>query len=779
STNWTDYYTYDAVNEKYNKLTDASAPIFEEDKYYSLIRFEKYEDGLYIQYVDDNTTPSNIDDDQIVATAIVYYIEGANNTYNLVSEGTQKGLIEKTVLPNIDGVDGTYSVGIVSGSSIATLTGSSTITFSGVGKVELKFVSVLDRTKSDTVVIFVENPLHEDVFNINSSAGLENNGLDNTRYTTRVGVNSILSLSLKGVGGQVFDSTKTYMTASYSGGTALATIEEVEGDPTTLDTERISIADVSSYFSLNAITEQIATGKYILGQFNVVTSELKSNYSYLEIPVTINVYLNLDEYYIDGVKLSTLLNSDALLATRTISIIIYNKATALSVSSNVKAEAGEDVDVVAQLTTGYVNENVHSGYIAINDDNIVGAQGNKVLLDIVGQDAIEISLTAVNDNAKDLLQQAKSNSANPTKFSVWNLFDAIVSYKLFDNKLGYTYSINLKLKDNYRYLNLEGYTDREWLFKVNITASSNTTLSKDVTIAFVPQELISLRLENYSNLVASAGSDNATTVAEFVSSQTESSLIIPGASGLVKIYADYTYSYFENVTITSSRQTIDGNEYFIRYQQMVYNQDKNVYESYAGITADGETLNLKKVSYKKDGQYIYDGVLFVRTILDEFVGVRKTFTMTVNATTYDLDGKTITISRYKSVISQYRPGVYIGVENAISTTTKVDGVDTQVYLVEENSSVSTIVARVYGYEFNIQPIINVTDVHDNLLPIDTVSVVQQGAITTDDTGAYLIRYTLAVNTLNPFKVSMKMTLIDNGNTLTNTTRELLFYPVEY
>ncbi|MBQ7797639.1 MAG: hypothetical protein IJ371_00765, partial [Clostridia bacterium] len=505
-----------------------------------------------------------------------------------MSEGSQKGLIEKTILPTI--ADDNYAVSIVSGSSIATI-GGSTITFNGVGKVELRFVSLFDRTKTDTVTIFVENPLHEDVFTINASSGLEDRNQNGERFTTQVGVNSIISVDIKDVDGQTFDSAKTYMTATVGEGKAV-----VEG-------KEESIANLSEYFTLTAITEEIVkgSGKYVLGQFNVSAIKLDTKHSYMEIPVTIKVYLNLENYYIGDTSLSTLMdNASILLEERTITIVVYNKATGLTISSDVKAEAGEDIDVVAKLTTGYVD---------IDDKNasgnargqVIGEKGEKLVLNtIVNHDKVEVTLTPINENAIGLLEKAKQNGSGAV--SVWDLFDRYISYELFKdasgNSIGYTYSVNLRLLDEYRYLDLEGYTEREWKFKVTITASSNTSLSQSVEISFVPQSLIGLRLENYSNLVATAGEINGTTEAnEFVSNQAESSLIIPGSSGLIKIFADYEYSYFEDISITSSRELIDGKEYFIRYQQLVYNKNKEVYESYAGITADGETLNLKKVSY--------------------------------------------------------------------------------------------------------------------------------------------------------------------------------------
>ena len=537
----------------------------------------------------------------------MYYIENGNNTHKLVSDGDDKGLIENTVLPNIAGVDGTYSVGIVSGSSIAMLTdGGSTITFTGIGRVELKFVSAFDRSKEDIVVIFVENPLHEDVFNIAVANGLESR-TDSLEYVTRTNVNSSLTLNVLGVDAQMFNSSKLYMSAEIGKGKALVTEVDNNGD---VNTKTITDIDVlSSYLSINPATENFGNGRYGFGRFNIVAGDLLPSYYYLEIPVTVNVYLNLQEYIIDEGKLSDLVDVEALLESKEITIKIYNKATALTVSSDIKAESGEDVNIVANLTTGYVNTDTNVRVIQIDADNIVGCQGKKVDLNIVGQDTIDLILTADNDNAKAMLEKAKAE-AKTSRFSIWDLFNASVSYS--SSAKGLRYEINIRLKDEYRYLNLEGFDDKEWVFKLNISNPENVSLSEDVLVAFAPQQLLSLRLENYSHLVAGVGSNNYTTEAEFVSSQTESSLIVPGESGLVKIFAEYSYSYFENITISSSRKVINGKEFFIRYQQMVYNKDRGVYESYAGITAEGESLTLKKVSYKNaDGQYEYDGVLFV------------------------------------------------------------------------------------------------------------------------------------------------------------------------
>ncbi len=722
---------------------------------------QKYEQGVFIQYVDDNQT-TDTTDDEIRATAVVYYNENGQNTHKLISKDGNPGLIEKTLLPALaDERSGAYSVSIIKGAQIATVTdGDKTITFSGVGVVELKFVSIYDRQIQDTVVIFVENELkYQDEISISLGAGLaDRTGQGTNRtITTKVGTTALMGLNLNKVDERVFDSTKTYM--AYSVGTAKS--------PTGAD-----ITNLETYFGFRAITAQVGTGRYSLGQFEINAKGIDAACSYMVIPVTVGVYLNLDKYTIDGIGLSDLMGAGAQvqLWQETINIIVYNKATGLSVSSDVTAEAGVGVTIIAQLTTGYVNESgVVSGHLGYS---VAGELGDRLLLDGNNHDTVDLVLTAVNDNAKDLLQQAKEMAANPEQFSVWDLFDIVIGYEL-KTGIGYDFIISISLKYEYRYLDLRDYTDREWKFELQIAASSNNELQHTAAVWFVPQQLTRFDVENYSQLVSYVGDTNSSSVSEFLSSEVQSSLIIPGESGLVKIYAEYDYSYFERPYISYSTNDAD-NTYAIRFQQMVYNKDKKVYESYAGTTAEGNTLGLSKVSYS-DGSY--DGVMFVRTILDNIVGTQKTFNITAGAVTYDKMGNEIERSRTITVISQYRPGVYISVTNAI---TSFDSQNNLAYLVEENSSVTRIVARVYGYEFNVQPTISLTALNEGeVISVGEAAVVQQGEITTDTTGAYIINYALAVNTTKPFKVTMEMSLIDNGNTLTSNKEQLVFYPVPY
>lgn len=721
-------------------------------------KFEFYNNGIYIQYVDNNKTTDDTTDDRVRATAVVYYYKDSNNTHKLITDGTQKGLVEKAIIPSI--ATGIYSVSIVAGEDIATLiSGDTSIKFSGTGKVELLFVSGFDRKIEDKVVIFVENPIHEDVFDISTSAGLEDRLGQGTSFTTQTQTASTVKLGLKQVNDLAFESTKLCMDSQ------IKYVKDNNGNV---------IADYDELFEFKPITNQVSTGKYAFGQFELSTGELISDINYLTIEIDINIYLNLNKYSINGETLDILMGStESLIYTRTITVVVYNRATDLKVSSDAKIESGVGTRLDIELVTGYVGgENQgHSEY------EISGNGGSKLTAKVPGQDSIIAVLTAKNKNAEDLLNRARVDAENEGKadFSVWNIFrdaynDILIGYQ--KTSAGYKYTIDLRLIEKYRYLDLTGYTDREWKFNIEIIAYSNRELSKNIELSFVPQQLTSFRIENYTNLVSYESITPGITQSEFKSNEVESSLIIPGESGLLKIYAEYDYSYFDNITITSNIQPINGNNYYVRFQQMVYNKTKEVYESYAGITADGASLRLAKVSYS-DGSY--DGIIFVRTLLDNFVGVKELFEFTVSADTYDLNGNVQTVSRYKTVISQYRPGVYIDVTNAIIRTTDDNR---KVYLVENQTYATNIVATVYGYEFNVQPQETISGLIEGVST--TSQIIRSGEAVKDKaTGAYIINYKLLINDNNPFKIKMKMELLDNGNTLTGYSQELIFYPVPY
>ena len=715
-------------------------------------KFEKYDQGLYVQYNGGENS-----------TAVVYLYNGEDNIHRLVTEGDRKGLIERTIIPNV--AKGEYTVRIISGVDVAQLiSGDNSIKFNKTGKVVLQFTSIYDRKISDTVEIFVENALNENVFDISANEN-QISHISNREYSMRADTNALIGLNVNSVRANAFDKTKLYMKAN---------VDKVKDANGTEITENIN-----DYFSLTANSTS-QSGGYAVGNYDFVAKALGANVEKIQVTITFQIYLDLSTFVLNsGKSLSEVTsNLDTLIAEKSITITIYNSAKSIRMSSDVSVSSGVSANIEINLETGYVD---------INDNNVkiptISFSGDTLNPDVTGKDTIYAVLKATNQNAGDLVEYAKSVSDNKENFSIWDLFDTTLTYVREDS--GYLYTINLMLKDEYKSLDKSGKQEGNWTFKLTAYAKGNSKVEGSVNIEFVPQQLDTFRLENYSKLVVKLGSDNASVNAEYVSNESASSLIIPGSSGLIKIYAEKSFAYCENIKISSSVVQVDGQEYFVRFQQMTYNRIKNVYESYAGITADGTSLNLVKVSYKENGKEEYSGVIFVRTILEKIVGTKQIFDISVSATTYNSYGNPVEVNTGLALISQYQPGVYLTVENALKQIKDNE----ELFMIEQNSNNVKIVAKVYSGDLNILPEWEIDWVTDGLAeeqknslgePTNYIALREESVeIGADE--AYYVTYTLRIDDTckYPFKITFKVTLVDDGNRLTSDLQQVKFYPVPY
>lgn len=170
--------------------------------------------------------------------------------------------------------------------------------------------------------------------------------------------------------------------------------------------------------------------KYNLGQIELRAYALNSSWSYIEITLNIGVYLNTKQYYMDSAlttSLYTLMNETEIeLDSKDITIIVYNKATELTVSSDVKAQAGQNVPIEVKLTTGYVyddgddnNDGDKIGSVKFEDCSVVGNSANKLLLDIQGKDKVDLVLTTSNKMPKIyLIKQDKIQMIHNLQFGI-------------------------------------------------------------------------------------------------------------------------------------------------------------------------------------------------------------------------------------------------------------------------------------------------------------------------------------------------------------------------
>lgn len=734
-------------------IVNVDEDYFDDGSHDAFDRFEKYEQGLFIQYNNGKN-----------ATAVVYLYQGGDNIHKLVSDENSKGVVEKTIIPTV--ANGAYSVSIISGLDVADLVGGSTsIKFKKAGRVTLKFTSLFDVEVYDTVDIFVENALNDNVLTISTDKS-KLTSVDGNKHSTTAGTHSIINLGLNAVRNNVFDATKVYMKA-----------------------EIVSAGGMEKYISLNSNT--VAQGKgYALGGYEFTANSLPEDVENITVKIKFGIYLDLSAFTLSsGGSLAGLYSGeDTFLDEYTMIISIYNSATAIRMSSDSTVSAGVSASVQITLETGYKNVNDNATLQIVNT---IQFDGDSLKTNITGKDTIEVKLEALNQNAKDLVDYVKEkiekynetqSLVNQKRVTIWELFDTVVGYKL--TSTGYLYQINLTLKDEYKRLNKVG-NDGKWKFELTAYAVNNQKVSGKVGIEFVPQQLDTFRLENYAKLSVSLGDDNASVEAEYVSSESASALIIPGASGLIKVYAEKDYAYCDNIRISSETVQIDGNEYFVRFQQMTYNRDRQVYESYAGITTEGTSLALEPVSYIENGVKTYTGVMFVRTILEKIVGIRRVFDITVSATTYDAEGNPVEVTAGISLLSQYQPGVYVSVENALKSEKDYK----EIFLVKQGSNNVKIKAKVYGYQFNVVPEDNVEWITDGESAdevkkwgvVSNFISISKSGIEQGDDEAYYITYTLGVasDCTHPFKLAFTMTLMEGGNTLTSNTEQISFYPVPY
>ncbi len=745
-------------------IVNADDKWFDNDNNFTGETFEKYDNGIFIQYTisgDGVTT-----EDEIAATAIVYYNLGGNNTYKLVSDNGEYGLIEKIILPSI--ASGAYNIKVVAGSGVITL-GDDTITFNKTGRVELEFISIYDKNIRDRVVIFVEEPINEDTVDVNiesSSANINTtditvggNTVSAISYNTYKGSNTIMNIGLTetevNFENVCFDETKAYVIAT------------VEGS--VVDDKGSDVANASTYYEYKALTTAIdaSKGKYNLGEYEFTSIDLPKDVQYIEVTMKFSVYLNLSRYQITDSKtlLDLTSNMDTLLGEKYVVVRIHNSAKDIQIiPSNIVAQSGEQIDIKAVLVTGYVGSPV-AGEQTVNSNNLqIGVNPNQMLVNIDNQDSINMELVAIGNN--ELMEHINNQQ------SIWNLFKTPrVIYKHVQD-VGYEFGINLELEDKFKAIvnNCE--------FKLTIYAKSERTVNGDVFITFAPQQLTTFRTEFYSELAVTTGA-GATVEAEYITGQTESALIIPGSSGLLKIFADKTFAKFDNIVISSSVVDIRGEEYYIYFEQMVYDEGNKVYKSLRGTTSNDNSLELQKYTYS---DLSYDGVIFVRAIIGSVVGIRQSFTVTVTADTYDIDGKVVQVDKEKVLLTYYKPGVNISVSNV----EEIIKDNKQVYLIEKNSSVSVITANVFGYELNVSPDYNVyklekgPDGKDISVPTSSVRIVEQGGITKLEDGSTNITYLLIVSNFDePFRIVFIMSLTEEGHTLTSRSQELTFYPVDY
>ena len=751
--------------------------IFENNK-------DKDEETLKVYHSDNGIffAKGTVENGTFVATESTAIVFLNHKTYNLVSQNNNSGLVSLEVLPNI--ASSSYRVNVVSGSDIISLMGNF-VTFRKTGRVEIEFVSTFNPNAKDRVVIFAVEPI--DSFELNNE-NINNGNL--SMFTNSTALVSLLA-QFDGKSSGITDdylyldyavfkkaekfeagkeyyyenNNKSFEKYGENGTTKIennATFDAHKGNIYLL--ENVNVAN--GELNILPLGSQLSVDNktfYSFGDIQLKLNEFDGNNKQLKLAV--NCYLDLSKFVytfqdvaVNEETLRDLYNFEYKIASNSIDLTLCQKAQ--SITSNItdtKVATSQSVQFDIEVVTGFVNKNdtAISNVSFIINNQLLG-------LDITGKDSAFATIECNTDLAKKYKLS-----------SLWELFNIDVCYVLNNAQTGYIFTYTLELKDEYKAI----VNDVEFVF--TFYPSTNDTISKQIKLTFEPQSITTLRMENYKSGVATVLTDGSNIV-EYTSSEVQSSIIVPGKSGLIKIFVEPTFARVDELYISSSSVTIGGKTYTVKFQQMLFDQSKNHYVSYMGYTSGSDNLQLMKNSYiDTDGNMQYTGVVYVRTVLENAVAIKETFTLTVTAREYERENgaildkvKTEKVAT-KMLITQFNPGLYVTSNGLVAN---VDG--QSVYLVEKSSNSYKIFATIKGYEVNQNPQLTMTSLNENNVG-NAISYVQS-AIVPQTNGDYLVTWDLQLNELSsPVAFSVKISLINQDMLLENKEETIIVYPVDY
>jgi len=393
--------------------------------------------------------------------------------------------------------------------------------------------------------------------------------------------------------------------------------------------------------------------------------------------VPVNVYL--DKAYFE----ESYVSSDLYICTLNLTVNLNNVATNLDVigADYFEIDSSSNLSVQAELKTGYVKSGDTASMLPVEiADDVVYV--NK---DVDNKDSIRMSITSFGQEL-----------ANVKELVGATYYEELFSYEVFEVKTstGYKYDIGLSLKDEFNYR----YITKDIVIILNIWATSNPNVQDAVEIKIKPTTANTLRVASYAvedvNMIS-------TTKSELAIGKVESSVISPGGRGVMLLaYVEKAYSNIDSISISSSYLTVPGisNPVCLQFRQYVYNTSTHRFETfYNSYNQDGDTLELRKAtSIDASGNISYTGVLYIHALLDRFSGLEARIIAELNVTS---NGNTLP-GATADLITTFLPGAsltYNGIE------AKENG-----YLVQEGTNGNVANIKLYGYQFNSNPEMNLS-----------------------------------------------------------------------
>lgn len=442
----------------------------------------------------------------------------------------------------------------------------------------------------------------------------------------------------------------------------------------------------SSYIKVECIEE-------VGGKVEVKTDNLTSmsvsildTYSLLyngePIKLTFNVYLD-KSYFGDYNKFADT-EIGLKLGSVTLKAYMFNVASDLLIvgSNDFEIDTSSTLNIEANLKTGYVDasdsktDEVELTTDVVDGVVIVGGSTNK--------DFIKMTISSTSEELDRIKTLTKSAS-------YVDLFDFEVYSIRYDE--GYKYFISMTLKDgfNYRYIT----TDID--LTLEIQANSDKNIQNAVLVKIKPTTANTTRLVNYAvekvNTVSS-------TKSELTIGNIETSIISPGGRGnIILAYVEKSYSNIDSISISSSDLYVPelSKEVNLVFTQYVYNTDTRKFETLfnSNVQAQkGKTLQLQKVTtINNSGTTEYTGLLYIHVQLVKFSGLEARITASLNVTS---NGKELPVVT-RDLTTTFLPG---------ASMTYVGKQFKNGYLIQEETYENNAKIRLYGYQFNSNPVIS-------------------------------------------------------------------------
>ena len=587
------------------------------------------------------------------------------NRYNIVntaSTGEQpNGLVDLNVIPS--NAQGGVVFEIVRGSAYAYINSQNQIVFTGVSganPIIVRCYSLFNDELEEFVAFFTQLGLSDLMLTSNSIYEVQEDDVDFELYTHTGANSTLVSISAENI---------------YQG-QAFATILDA-GINNYLEVEAISNTSNSI---LNIVNANSTNGIML----EVIDDEFEGNMRTEMITFTLK--LNLTEYFGEEFYPANAGVDQYLdLASTNLRVVIYKTATDIEIE-------GGDYSVYTNANIDF-NVNLYTGYVSGAESGSVGYHNvnNTIMLDESDKDSINLTIDLISgqDELDKLMQNAGVTN-------IVQLFDFDFYYSLLkanEEVQGYQYTVEMNLKDEFNFR----YITSSIEFRLSVYGANNTNILDSISIVFNPTELSTMRIENYTATSVNTIT-NYTSLIE--SNTTETSVLSPGGyGGVMMIYLEPSYSNIVSATLTSTSLYVPslGRSVSIIFEQLVKNEDgkyETVYPNNEQVTGG---IKLRLVSSVDDeGNYSYNGIIYIHTQMDKFVGMSGTVEANLSVQT----GAGNTFEQTKTLITEYLPGA----------TLYYDGISvnnsTNEYLIQKDTYSNEVNIRIYGYQFNNNPSIS-------------------------------------------------------------------------